>query len=118
MADTRKLAATVLETILATYPEDDPRARARRFSPLYANIGIFIAAIIIFMGAIALMVFLPYDNWVENTIMALYGAFSVPMLFLITWVVVKNLNSATIRVLRLKDKIVAWKNRNKISPTS
>lgn len=112
MADPRKLSAAILETLLATYPENDPRARARRFSHLYTNIGLWVAGGLIVLGAVAILTFmgsLGATNLTQSIAMMIYGLVAFPLMFIITWIVAKNLNSATIIFLKIKDRLTSLK---------
>lgn len=97
-----KLVKEVMRTLFRTYPENDPRARARRFFPLYARIGYYLTGIAFLSGAVFLATHtFPF----YGPVCILFGMAAIPSLGIGVLFVSKALYRITVMLMRWKDRI-------------
>lgn len=104
-----KLAAMVIKTLVTTYPADDPRARVRKFNPLFMWIGFTIGLILVVAGAATIFSF---DGIIAKLVLMVYSLMIFPTLMAITWMISTKLNAAAVAVLKFKDRIFRRSNQD------
>lgn len=104
MVDVKEqIAEAIIGTLLATYPENDPKARARRFFPLFAKIGTFTTGLLIILGAVFLFL---YSFPLHDFACMLYGITVLPFLGVGAYFVSMGLYKLTVSLMRIKDFVV------------
>lgn len=73
--DKEALVSAIVATLLKVYPENDPRARARRFFPLFAKVGHILTGSTIIGGAVFILL---YDFPLHDIAAMLYGLTVLP----------------------------------------
>lgn len=104
-----KLAAMVIKTLVTTYPEDDPRARVRKFNPLFMWVGFIIGLVLVVSGVAFIFSF---DGIIAKLVLMVYSLMIFPSLMWITWMISTKLNAGAVALLKLKDRIFRRQTRD------
>lgn len=94
--------ASIIKTLMRTYPENHPRARARRFFPLFAKVGYSAMLTLVLAGSWLL------GTWnfpFQHVACMVYGMMVLPLFGVGSWLISNQFYLMTAMVLSIKDRI-------------